>query len=246
MSLDRLGYEIKLRWTTLILTPLLIMAGIGLVAVLLRVMHKGPMLLLLTSFEMFLPLAAGVIVGSTLAQEPALELQLTMPRKYHRTGLLRVGLIFSWSALIALLCISGLGLAGAFEQPPFTRSWPFLLQFLLLQLVWLAPLLWFTAVGFCLSLLTNSRTATGALLGVIWMIDFASTGFILETGWLRPILLFPTFTAYQYITTITLAAWQDEWLVPRFEVLATAIVLLPLGWLLLHNTERLLQGSTEE
>jgi hypothetical protein len=36
------------------------------------------------------------------------------------------------------------------------------------------------------------------------------------------------------------------WFTNRFEVLATGAALVIIGWLLLHNTEGLLKGTSEE
>jgi hypothetical protein len=109
-------------------------------------------------------------------------------------------------------------------------------QFLVGQLTWLAPLFWFVAVGLCLALLIRSRSASGALVGGIWIIETIFYGYFAYTDWLRPVFLFPT----------TLAPSINFWLTDRFELLGTAMVLLPLGWLLLHNSEALLQGAAGE
>lgn len=62
--------------------------------------------------------------------------------------------------------------------------------------------------------------------------------------WLRPFSLFPTTLVYppavlpqQYITL---------WFTNRIEVLATGLALVGIGWLLLHNTESFLKGTSEE
>jgi len=46
---------------------------------------------------------AGVVVTTISTQDPAIELQLTMPGKYHMTALRRLSLIVGWTTLVALL-----------------------------------------------------------------------------------------------------------------------------------------------
>jgi glucose uptake protein GlcU len=73
--------------------------------------------------EMILPIAVGIIVGNVALQDPALELQLTMPRHYDRTAIQRLFLIIGWTGCIALcanLCLSLLGLA---YMPDILISW---------------------------------------------------------------------------------------------------------------------------
>jgi len=97
-------------------------------------------------------------------------------------------------------------------------------------------MLWYVAVGLCLALLIRSRSASGALLGGIWIAEVLFKDFFAATDWLHPLFLFPT----------TLKPEINFWLTNRFELIITALVLLPLGWLLLHNTEGLLKRASEE
>jgi hypothetical protein len=244
---DRLYYEFKLGWVNIILTPLLILVGTILFAIGFMAFHKNTTLLLLLELEVLFPLVAGVAVGSLIAQEPALELQLTMLSKYSMTSLLRILLVFVWIGFLAWLSITCSFAFKLIDLPEFTRSWPPILLYAMLQLLWFAPLAWFISIAFCLAQLTNSRTASGAILGAFWLIDILSSGVIIETFWLKPLLLFPTsFFIYPYVTTSSITLYITYWFTTRWEVLATAVVLFPLGWLLLRNTERLLQGITEE
>ncbi len=247
MTFDRLHYEFKLGWATIILTPLLILVGTVLIALGLLAFHRHITLVFLAELEVFLPLAAGVAVGSITAQEPALELQLTMPSKYATTGLLRILLIFVWIALLAWLSLTFCLAFKVVDVPQFTHTWPPMVLYLVLQLLWLAPLAWFVTMGFCFAQLTRSRTTSGAILGAFWLIDILSSGVIVETSWLKPLLLFPsTFFIYPSITTTSLTLYVTYWYTTRWEVLATAIVFFPLGWLFLRNPEHLLQGASEE
>ena len=121
-------------------------------------------------------------------------------------------------------------------MPLQVDAWKVLPQFLVGQLTWIAPLLWFVAVGFCLALLMHSRSASSALLGGIWTIEAIFYGYFASNVWLKPVFLFPT----------TLAPMINFWLLNRFELPGTALALLLFGWFMLRNTEHLLQGSTGE
>ncbi|MDQ6662024.1 MAG: hypothetical protein M3Z24_13810 [Chloroflexota bacterium] len=246
MSFDRLRYELKLAWKTMILVPILVLGVVGLFVLLQLFLHQSPAHSLLSEAEVFLPLATGVVAGAIIAQDTALELHLTMPRKYQMTGMLRLLLLLSWTACLAMLCIGSIAMLKILYMPVFTQSWLPLVQFLTIQLLWLAPLLWFIALGSCLALLTQSRTACSTLLGIIWLTDILFAQSIASTSWLRPILLFPTTLTLYPATNVSQADFKEYWLTTRFELLGTAFVVVMLSWLLLRNTERLLKGATEE
>jgi hypothetical protein len=120
--------------------------------------------------------------------------------------------------------------------PSQLETWTVLPQFLIGQLTWIAPLFWFVGLGFSLSLLIRSRSASSALLGGIWMIEAIFYGYFALTDWLKPLFLFPT----------TLAPGIHFWLSNRIELFTTALALLLLDWFLLQNTEKLLQGAAGE
>ncbi len=236
MFFDRFRYELQLMGKRVILTPILVMVGFGLFAGLLHYLKVDPARTLSASLEMILPLAAGVIVATIVSHDPAIELQLTLPKKYHRTAMGRLLLIVGWTACIALLSSVVLVAFNLSYVPLQLQSWSALLSLLTNQLTWLAPLFWFVALGLCLALLFRSRSASSAVLSGIWIGEILFKDFFINTDWLRPVFLFPT----------TLKPGIDFWLTNRFEVLGTALVLLLLGWLLLRNLEGLLKGSSEE
>lgn len=239
MSFDRLRYELRIMGKRVILTPILIMAGFALLAGLLMIIHADKLRIsqvLTASLEMLLPLAAGVIVATITTHDTAIELQLTMPRRYPITVFWRLSLIVGWIGCIALLSSVFIFHLKFWRVPSLGRSWGVLPQFLVGQLTWLAPLFWFVAVGLCLALLIRSRSASGALVGGIWIVETIFYGFFAYTDWLRPVFLFST----------TLAPSINFWLTNRIELLSTALMLLPLGWLLLHNSEALIQGAAGE
>lgn len=239
MLLDRLQYELQLMGKRVILTPILIMLGFALLTELLHFMHTDVVVisrLLAASLEMMLPLAAGVIAATITSQDPAIELQLTMPKKYHITAFQRLAIIVSWTTCIAFLSICMIYALGLPRIPLQLQSWSAPLQFIADQFTWIAPLLWFVALGLCLAMLIRSRSASSALLGGIWLLETIAGALFASTTWLQPVFLFPT----------TLAPTIDFWLISRFEVIGTALLFLLIGWLLLHNPEGLLKGASEE
>lgn len=236
MLFNRLRYEILVMGRRVILTPVLLMGCFGLFAGLLAYLNTYSNRFLLGVLEMFLPLAAGIIVASITTQDPAIELQLTVPQTYRRTTLRRLALIVCWSSCTALVTNIVLLLINGWYVPQQIQTWSLAPQFLVGQLAWFAPLLWFAAFGLCLAALTHNSIATGVLLGGVWLIENIFSHFIASTVWLRPVFLFPT----------TLTPGADFWLANRVELLVTALVLLPIGYLLLRNTEGLLKGSSEE
>jgi len=244
MFLDRFRYEIQLLGKRVILTPMLIMVGFAFLAFLLYNLHTNPARTLSASLEIILPLAAGVVVATITSQDPAIELQLSMPRRYDRTALGRLTIIAGWTIVIALLSsITIFTLKLTFVPQP-SQSWPAPLQFLTGQLTWLAPLLWLVAVGLCLALLFRSRAASGALLGGIWIAEIIFKDYIAATNWLNPVFLFTT-TLLPLVGTAPPDIF-NLWLSNRFELIGTALVLLLVGWLLLRNPEGLLKTSGEE
>lgn len=244
MSFDRLRYELRLMGKRVILTPVLVMLGFALFALLLAYLKVAPARFLSGGLEMIVPIATGAVVGTIIMHDPALELQLTLPRRYSRTSLLRLALITASATAIALLStliISALHQVYLFQPQ---HGWGEPAQFFVQALAWFATLLWCVGVGFCLSLLLRSRSAAGALLADIWIAEIPFKDYIFLSDWLRPFSLFPTTLVYP--PTVVPQQYITLWLTNRFEVLATGVVLVIIGWLLLHNTEGLLKGTSEE
>lgn len=245
MNFERLRYELRLMGRRVILTPVLVMAGFGVFAVLLHYLHVTPARFLAGGLEMILPLMAGVVVATITSQDPAIELQLTVPRKYHITAMGRLALIAAWAGCVALLSAIIITTLNLGYIPQTSRPLPASVQFLIGQLTWIAPLLWFAATGLCLAILTRSRAASATLLSGVWIVETLLKDYFAGTSWLRPVFLFPT-------TLLGLGAGPvaptvyDAWLINRYEVIGMALILLPLGWLLLRNPEGLLKGSGEE
>jgi hypothetical protein len=247
MSFDRLYYELKLMGKKLFLTPLLIILISTVLSLWMKYGgHVDPARFLLAVAEIILPLATGIIIGTIIAVDPALELQLTFPRKNDATGILRVTLVFVLMMLCALIFISVVDALKLIYLPTFMDTWSPMVRFLVVQMIWFAPLLWCMVVGFCFALLMQSRTAAGALLGCIWVAEIIFKDYIALTPWLRPILLFPfTLVAFP-ATSVSYDDYITYGLSTRLELLITAVVLFPLGWLLLRNTDRMLKGVSAE
>ncbi|QBD83039.1 hypothetical protein EPA93_46590 [Ktedonosporobacter rubrisoli] len=244
MLIDRLRYEWQLMGKKVVLVPLLIMLGFGLFALLLHYMHVDSDRFLSGGLEMILPLAAGAMVAAVVSYDPAVELQLTMPTHYRRTAIQRMLLILLWSSCVALLAssiISALRLGYTTELIGSTL--PSFLQFLIGQLSWCAALLWCIGFGLCLALFAHSATASVAILSGIWMLEIFFKDLVITISWLKPVILFPT-TLYG-LTLVSHNVYFD-WLINRYEVLGTGLLLLLLGYYLLRSTEGLLKGASEE
>ena len=239
MYFERLGYEQRILGKWMIFIPLLLMLSFAFMAALLMIMQVGHLRIsqvLTASLEMVLPLAAGLLTATFISHDAAIELQLTMPTLYRMTAFVRLGLVIVWTSCIALCSSVFIFHLRFWRVPSQVETWKILPQFLIGQLTWIAPLLWFIAMGFCLALLIRSRSASSSLLGGIWIIEAIFYGYFALSGWLQPVFLFPT----------TLKPDINFWLSNRFELLVTASVLFFLGWFLLHNTEQLLQGTAGE
>ncbi|GLV54787.1 hypothetical protein KDH_16340 [Dictyobacter sp. S3.2.2.5] len=246
MFVDRLYYEIKLLGKKALLTPLLLVIGFVLLAFILNARHVDPARTLQGGVEMMIPIAIGSMVGTVIAQDPALELQLTVPRKYHHTGILRFLCLLVLGVVLSVIYINTLAAVHMLYLPKFTQQWSPLSIFLVIQLIWLAPLLWCMAAGGCFSLLLQSRTAGVALLCAIWIAEIVFKDFIALNNWLRPFLLFPATLVGFPPTNATPEQYNMYFLQPHYELLAITTLILIIGWLLLRNAERMLKGSTEE
>ena len=107
-----------------------IAGGFAAFAGLLAYLHVMPARFLSGGLEMILPLSAGVIVATVISHDPAVELQLTMPRKYDVTGIRRLGLIAAWTAIIAVLSSFIISLLQLTFEPAQLKSWSAPLQLL--------------------------------------------------------------------------------------------------------------------
>lgn len=239
MSFDRYWYELRIMGKWVIVIPFMIMPGFAFLAVLLTIMqvsHLRISQVLTASLEMVLPLAVGLLITTIISHDAAIELQLTMPKTYRVSVFVRLSLIIGWTGCIELFSSAFIFHLRFWRVPAQVSTWNVLPQFLIGQLTWAAPLLWFVCVGFCLALLMRSRSASSTLLGGIWIIEAIFYGYFAMVDWLKPVFLFPT----------TLAPNITFWLSNRIELLITALVLILPGWFMLRNSELLLQGTAGE
>ncbi len=238
MSVDRLRYELRLLGKPVFLTPLLVVAGFVL---LLALVNRDVSLTTIArsmgaSLEVLLPMAAGVIVATVATHDPALELQLTMPHKYHRTANARFLCILLWSAVIALLTSFFLAQFGYLRQIDQIAHWSQPWQFLVWQLTWLSSMLWLVALGLVLSLLVRSRSASGALICALSIGEIVFHSSMGQNPLLFLVYLFP----------LTFSPDTSYWLFNRIELLGTAMVLLMIAWFLLRLPELLLSRASGE
>jgi len=192
--------------------------------------------LLAVGFEMCLPMATGMLVASFCSRDEVVELQLTMPGAYAQTARYRLALLAGWPALFALAAGALLYRQGIWPRPAQVAAWATLPQAVVAPLVWLAPLFWCVAVGLLLALVLRSRAASAAVLGGIWVAQIAFYRSIAATLALQPVFLFAT----------TFTPDADDWLTTRLELVATALVVLPLAWRLLGRKEAVLHLAGDE
>ncbi len=238
MFLDRLRYELRLMGKKVILTPLVVMGGLVILGFVLNILggdKNRTAQLFMVGLEALLPLAAGVIVATISVRDSALELQLSFPSRYAATTMRRTALIISWTICVAVIT-NGIVIWQFARIPTQIESWSPPIKFLVTQLAWLSPLCWFVAAGLFLALLLRSYLGSATILGLIWLLESFLANLFNTTTWLQPIFLFPT----------TFALTSTYWLTNRLVLLAIALVLLVVSWMLLYNTEGLLKGSSEE
>jgi hypothetical protein len=236
MMLDRLRYEIRLLGKAVLLTPVLVVIGF---ALLLAIVNRDATIVARSmsgSLEVLLPVAAGAIVATIVTYDRAIEVQLTMPRRYHRTASLRFLLVLLWSAIVSLLTSLLLYLFNYRRLPVQIVHWSQPWQFLAWQLTWVSSTLWLVAFGLVLSLLIRSRSASGALLCVFAVAELLFHSTMDQEVIYHPIYLFP----------LTFSPDASYWLLNRFELLGAAAVLFVLAWGLLHIPERLLSHAQGE
>jgi hypothetical protein len=236
MTFARLRYELRLLGKPVFLTPLLAVIGFALFLMLFNRNVDKVAQSMGASLEVLLPMAAGVVVATIATYDRALELQLTMPRTYHRTATMRFLFIVLWSALVSLLTSYLLYVFSFWRLPAQIAQWSQPWQFLTWQLTWLSSTLWLVALGLVLSLLLRSRSASGALICVLSVAELLFHQAMDQNPLYHPVYLFP----------LTYSPDASYWLTNRIELLGTAAVLLLLAWFLLRLPERLLSHAPGE
>jgi hypothetical protein len=236
MTFDRLRYELRLLGKPVFLTPLLVVIGFALFLTLVNRNVDKVAQSMGACLEVLLPMAAGMVVATIATYDRALELQLTMPRTYHRTATMRFLCIVLWSALVSLLTSYLLSVFNFWRLPAQIAHWSQPWQFLTWQLTWLSSTLWLVALGLVLSLLLRSRSASGALICVLSVAELLFHQAMDRDSLYHPVYLFP----------LTYSPDASCWLTNRIELLGTAAVLFMLAWFLLHLPERLLSHAPGE
>ena len=223
-------YELRVLGPVLFLVPVLVLAGLGSLAGLLdlRAVNHGFVAQLLTaSLEACLPLAAGVVVASVCARDPALEVLLALPVSYRRTAFRRLALLLGWTGLIALVGTLVLQTVFPWALPPPGA---------VAQLIWLGPALCCAGVGALLALLLRSGAASGAVLGMVWVAQLAFHDYFAFTGWTQPWFLFATLEGvYPWGGTF--------WMANRLDLIAIGVGLFVAIWSYLRNTEWRFRGE---
>jgi hypothetical protein len=179
--------------------------------------------MVMAGIEGTVPLVAGIAVATIVSVEPALELQLAVLVPYRRTVLRRIALLLLWSSIIEVLSVALVSAVWPWALP--SKGLPGYL------LIWLAPLLWFSAWGAILALLLRSRAASVAILGVVWAVELLFHAALSAYGWTRAVYVFATM----------FDSASSYWGVNRLELLLTAVVIFGGVWLYLRDGEARLQ-----
>ncbi len=220
-QLDAVRYEIRVLGILLFAIPLLFALAMAAIAELLQMGRVEQTFIndvLIAGLEACLPLTTGIIAATVATQDPAIEIQLALPLPYRVIAFTRLALILIWTALIALLSTLAIHIALPSVLPmPLAQG----------QLIWIAPMLWFTAVGAMLALLMRNRSTSSAILGCLWVMQLVFHGYFLATPWMRPWFLFATLYAPD----------GSLWLSNRIELIITAVVVFIVIWVYLHNSE---------
>jgi hypothetical protein len=222
-----LWYEMRELGPIALLTPLLVVAGIALFAAIMALVGtQGEQIatLLTQSMELLFPLAIGTVAATAVAADPGVEWQLTMPTPYRVTIFRRLAIMLAWSALVAFGDVAVLRIVGRWIVPK-----PFIVS----QLMWLSPMLFFAALGAVLALLVRNRSASAGLVGGVWIVEVLFHGYLLDRAWARPWFSFAT----------TWAAGENFWLSNRLTLIGLAVALFGIVATLLRQSEMLLVGG---
>lgn len=227
MGVDRWGYEGRRLGPMGLAMPPLVLAlfvgGAGLMAAGGEPSRRIGRLLV-AGLELGLPLAAGFVAATLVSHDVAVEVQLTLPTRYRATLIRRLALLTGWTGAIAVAASVAMLAGGLWVVPG---------SFLLGQLAWFAPLVWFVAVGAALALLFRGRAASAGILAGVWVVQNLFAGIFAEARWGQPWFLFAT----------THVPGADFWLANRLALIGAAGLLVCGAWWLLHGEEALLMGG---
>jgi hypothetical protein len=228
-TLDRLRHELRVLGPWLFALPLLAAAGLCVLAGVLHARHVNPdfgALVPVAIVEACLPLAAAILCATVAVHDDALEVQLSLPRVYARTALLRGALLCGWIAALEIGATLALGsIFPSLVSGSLART----------LLVWLAPMLWLAGAGWLLAVVLRSRAVAIALVGTLWIAQLAFHGYFASQGWARPWFLFATV----YVPGAV------YWWTNRAELLTTGGVMCYVAWVIVANPERRLRVEEE-
>jgi hypothetical protein len=223
MTLTIWGYEARLTGWQALATPL----GAGVLGAVTTAMayasHASAPSVdrdLIGVVEVALPLAGALAAIWSVLGDRALEVQLSLPRRYRNLVLGRLGLALAPTALLGCATSAALAMAGRLHHDVFSA-----------QLVWLSPALALTGLGLAVAVAARSAAAGTAVIAVAWLLEQVKRDAFAEHAWARPLFLFTT----------TYQPDQPAWLGDRFALLALAAAALTTAWLLLARPERLLK-----
>lgn len=180
--------------------------------------------ILTASVEIGLPLAAGIAAVYLVAQDPAIDLQLSVLTPFGWTLARRLLLLGLWTASVACMVMAAMWVTNiTFAHQPGMDG----------QLAWISPLLCFLALGLVLALLVRTRSGATALLGGIWLVENVFHNVFLVHAPLRPLFLFTT----------TYGRDASFWLANRLWLIGIAAVLFAVGGALLTQPEPVQVGG---
>jgi hypothetical protein len=225
MNVQLWRYEVRrIGWIALLMPPLALVV-LSLFAVLASRLGLGSQVdRILSSGLDVLPMIGAVTVATLVANDPAIELHLTLPVVYRTTALRRVVLILGWTGLVAFAYTFALAVTGHLVWPVSLLGDHF---------IWLVPLLWLATVGMVLSLGLRAVAAGSGVIGVVWVFELFFARALAETPGVQLIGLFVRFDPVQ----------PGTWLMNRVVLGVIAILLLGLTFQLLGQPEHLVEGG---
>ncbi len=129
-----------------------------------------------------LPLISGILAGSSILSDPALELHFAAPLSAWRL------LVARYRVLLVVIIITSLIFQGCMALMGVDLT--YLGNFWQRQLVWLVPSLTMLAIG-CFTALAFKQAASGSVFtGGLWIFQLTLRGYLLSKPILRDTVLF--------------------------------------------------------
>lgn len=220
------SYELRRIGLKGLVTPALTLAIFACIATLMVIAgadDRDVARVLTAVLEVGLPLSASVVAAAVVV-DPMIDLHFTFATRFRTTVFRRLSLLIAWTTLVAILWATALRYAGLWSVPK-----PFLLG----QLGWFAPLVWFVVAGALLAIVFRSRTVSISVLGGLWVFENVFYSFIVAREPLRPFFLFAT----------TYTPDAPYWLGNRLALIAVGVVMaVVLAWVV-RNGESLTVGG---